>query len=111
MYRRKVEKKDLDPVRMEEEKESPLTDHSDSNLLVKSGASDTPRHADPAEKRKKMSKREAVDGGEEGDISTDSDRVTLALGENEEEHKTLVNTSESFDEELPYVPTTLPLER
>ncbi|XP_065213336.1 proteoglycan 4 isoform X2 [Planococcus citri] len=112
---KQVKKNKLEPVAVAtattaaqvEEKESPLTDHSDSNVLVKS-VSDT--RVDPAEKRKKMSKHEAVDG-EEGDISTDSDRVTLMLGENEEEHKTLVNTSESFDEELPYVPTTLPQER
>lgn len=67
------------------------------------------QEANVSEIHKKMSKQEA--DGEEGDISTDSDRVTLVVAECEEEHKTLVNTSESFEEELPYVPTTLPLER
>lgn len=46
---------------------------------------------------------------EGGDLSTDSDRGTFVILENEDENKRLVN-QESF-EELPYVPTTLPLER
>lgn len=102
LHRRRAKKKKLEPI------ESPLTDLSDSNATPVRCVGDT--RLDPTEKRKKMSKHEAVDG-EEGDISTDSDRVTLMLGENEDEHKTLVNTCESFEEELPYVPTTLPLER
>lgn len=49
------------------------------------------------------------------DVSSDSDEGTLIavaqdVVQDNEEHKKLVNQEESF-EELPYVPTTLPLER
>lgn len=50
--------------------------------------------------------------GDETDESSDSDRNELIITTNteNEENKKLVNQEESF-EELPYVPTTLPLER
>lgn len=43
--------------------------------------------------------------------SSDSDFTTSPIGTDEIERKQLVNQAESVEEELPYVPTTLPLER
>ncbi|KAI5699776.1 hypothetical protein M8J76_003080 [Diaphorina citri] len=43
--------------------------------------------------------------------SSDSDFTTSPIGNDETERKQLVNQAESVEEELPYVPTTLPLER
>lgn len=43
-------------------------------------------------------------------VSTDSDKSHPIVHEHDEENKKLVNQEESF-EELPYVPTTLPIER
>lgn len=47
---------------------------------------------------------------DETDMSSDSGKGTPITAENKDENKKLVNQEESF-EELPYVPTTLPLER
>uniref|UniRef100_A0A8D8YUS6 Uncharacterized protein n=2 Tax=Cacopsylla melanoneura TaxID=428564 RepID=A0A8D8YUS6_9HEMI len=54
---------------------------------------------------------DALKGSNDDRKSSDSDFTTSPIGNDEPERKQLVNQAESVEEELPYVPTTLPLER